>query len=290
FSEVVLPSPKAFAIFRHLTEGVSRLYAEGDVLGFVGRSSQSLVLGRIMSRSVVLGVGQTRRTSTLHVGQSVPGYPHLVYAGSLTLHRLNLRYRQVDRVRHAGPILLAIKGHTAMLEKEVPRVPLSLVYRDPIVESSGQGESSGGLPLNAGLFERIRVREVDADTLAVDKDDLEPALDDLRRKLDVLEPWVEPLLRPAATILGNAPLTLNSSVADAALGPQGVTITNLRTANFFGIQVGDTVTALNGKPVTTPVEAWWTLQELLARNNRFSGIRVDLIREGARTTKTYVIR
>jgi len=61
-------------------------------------------------------------------------------------------------------------------------------------------------------------------------------------------------------------------------------------AQFFGLQVGDTITMLNGHSVNSPLNAWWTFQEVFVRNPTLTVLRVDLIREGKRMTTTFQIR
>ena len=130
------------------------------------------------------------------------------------------------------------------------------------------------------------MEEIDANTYALSAADLKPVIESVGEVFAGLGPAVTPAL---ASLAGTR-FDMTSAVGNATITRSGFTVTDLRVAQFFGIQVGDTITSLNGHPVNSPLNAWWTFQEIFVNNPYLTDLRVDLIRGGKQSTNTYRIR
>ena len=67
-------------------------------------------------------------------------------------------------------------------------------------------------------------------------------------------------------------------------------MTRVKVAQTFGIEVGGTIISLNGHPVNSPLNAWWTFQELCIKNRVLKELRVGIVWGGELMTKTFRIR
>ena len=146
--------------------------------------------------------------------------------------------------------------------------------------------SANARRLDPDLFAKVRVEEIDANAYALSAADLKPVIENVGQVLAGLGPMAAPAL---ASLTGTN-LNITSAVGNATLTRSGFTVTDLKVAQFFAIEVGDTITSLNGRPVDSPLNAWWTFQEIFVNNPRLTDLRVDMIRAGKSMTKTFQIR
>lgn len=276
--EVVFAKPRRFAIVLFRDRQVRRLYAAGDVLLEPGGRRSSVVIDRLLPERIVVRRGVDGPPVSLGPGQALPGVPDTVFVGTVELTRLTYRFKLVDRVVAPDAVLAWVSGRAAVLDKEVTRLP----------DAAGllpSGHGSRGASI-AALVERVRMRRVNRDVYEVDEASLAPLLARVGEAVSAHKPPVDAAFA-AFSAFG---LPVSSEVGDGVLTDAGFQITNLAVANTLGIQVGDTVVSLNGRAVNSPLNAWWTFQDLLIRNQSLREIRVKLVRDGAPTTKLYVIR
>lgn len=278
--EVIFAPPKSFAILLFQDSQVRRLYAEGDVLFAPGSRSSSVVIDRLLADHIFVRRGGAGPSVRVRPGEALPGVPRTTFIGTVELTRLTYRFKVIDRVVLADPVLASLSGGEAVLEKEVTRLPASA--------SAGllaAGRRPGGASM-AALVERVRMRRVNEDVYEVNEASVMPLL----KRLGETVSSVRPPGDAAFATFSAFGLPVTSDVGDGILSNAGFRITNLTVANTLGMRVGDTVVSLNGRAVNSPLNAWWTFQELLIRNQRLREIRVRFVRDGAPTTKLYVIR
>ena len=136
------------------------------------------------------------------------------------------------------------------------------------------------------LFEGIRATEIDANTYEVDATATRRAIENIGQ---VLSNPVEMLATLTAVQTGmNFPMT--TEVLDGTLSQTGFTVTNIKIAQRLGLNVGDTITRINGRAVSSPVDAYWTYQEIIIRNPIREEVRIDLNRGAQPITKLYRLR
>jgi len=281
-ADVTFPVPKRYAVFQWEPEKVRRIVTAGDVLFHPKDPTRYVLIQRVDPEGILFRHNGKGRDLPLRSGDPVPGFSTVTLLSTVMLNRLQYRFRIVQRAPHPEPILVSITGARALLEKEISALPAD--RRPPGLESpSGQPNTLGPDPT---LFEQVRVEALDQNTYGVYAADLKPVIEQVGQVMAGLEPMVA----PATSALGARTLNLTSAVADATLSHSGFTVTNIKVANFFGIEVGDTITSLNGSPVNSPLNAWWTFQEVFVRNPTLQEVRVDMIREGKQTAKMYKIR
>ncbi len=281
-ADITFPSPKRYAVFQLEPEKVRRIFTAGDVLFHPKDPTRYVLIQRVDPEGILLRHNGKGPDVALRLGDALPGFSTVTLLNTVVLNRLQYRFRNVQRTPQPEPILVSITGSLALLEKEISG--LSPDRRPPGLESpSGQPKTLGPDPT---LVERIRLEALDQNTYGLYATDLKPVIEQVGQ----LMAGLEPLLAPATSALGARTMNLSSSVADATLSHRGFTVTNIKVAQFFGIQVGDTITSLNGLPVNSPLNAWLTFQEIFIRNPTLQEIRLEMIREGRQTVKMYRIR
>ena len=130
------------------------------------------------------------------------------------------------------------------------------------------------------------MKEVGRHAYQIPAADAKPVIENVGEMFVNLQPRLLPSFSPQTGLNWH----LTSAVADGVLNQGGFTVTNLKIAQYFGIEVGDTIRSINGHPVTSPLSAYWAYQETIARNPLLSELRVDLQRGPVPITKTYQIR
>ena len=139
--------------------------------------------------------------------------------------------------------------------------------------------------LDATLLGRVRVAEKSPHAYEVSAADFQAALDHGGQVL--AEAW--PTIRPLVSLGEGVSLKVQSPVAEGVLGPRGFRVTSPNLAARAGIQVGDTILAVNGQGVNTFVDLY-RLYQTVTRDPQLSLIEVSLERQGVPVTKTYRIR
>ena len=203
----------------------------------------------------------------------------------------------LDRLVDAAPVLIAVAGSRVIVEVEILRAaltalqPLASVQGTPSSEVTASPKDSASPPakrrrLDPKLFAEVPVEEVEPNMYEVDAADVRPAIENLGQVLADFQARIVPTF----SLQHGLRLDVKSAVVDGTLSQSGFTVKRIGVAQTFGIQVGDTITSLNGHPVNSPRHAWWTYQEIFIRNRSLTKVRVKIIRDGALLTKTYRIR
>lgn len=284
-ADIKFPSLKPFAVLQQEPGSVRRLCTDGDVLADPRNPNRSVVVQRVVSDGMVVRESSTGLERSLRPGDPVPGLPELIFVRTVMLDLLQYRFKEVERVTQSDAVLVSLLGSRAVLEKEMLRAVSLPAPPDPSTQGTPL-PSANARRLDPELFAKVRVEEIDANAYALSAADLKPVIENVGQVFAGLEPMVAPAL---ASLTGTS-FNMTSAVGDATLTRSGFTVTDLKVAQFFGIQVGDTITSLNGRPVDSPLNAWWTFQEIFVKNQNLTELRVDLIRGGKQSTKTYRIR
>ena len=283
--EVELASPKPHALIQYGREKIRTLHAVGDLLFHPKDPTQFVEILEIGPAGAVIRDGATGRKRSLRVGDTISGVPDLTLVGTVLLKGLTYRFKVVDRITPPEVVLLSFEGSRALLEKQVLRkTPHGSAPQAS--QQAGPSQRATRVDVDPQLFANLRVDVLDANTYILDANELKPLIEHVRQAVAPLEPMVT----PALSALTGTPIDLTSPLGNATLSRSGFTVTNLKVAQFFGLQVGDTITLLNGHSVDSPLNAWWTFQEIFVRSPTLTKLRVDLIREGKHTTKTFQIR
>lgn len=273
-------APRRFALVLHEPEEAPRLYKSGDRLRDPGGKGRLLEVERIERDRLILRDRETGRRRSLPSRQRASAWDGLVYLGTVSLTEIQYQFETSDRVRDTAPLVLSLTGARAVLIQQVPAIrPEGRPAPSPRVASPAPERRGDPATVHGGSPARLQegAYEVDGNALA-------PTLDKLRKKL------AQGLSGITQALLTGAPLLpVRSSVGNGVLTNTGFTVTEPKVAGTFGIEVGDTIVALNGKPVSSPLNAYWTFQEVFIRETRRT-IRVDLVRGGKPVTQIYTIR
>lgn len=281
-AEIKFSAPKQYALILHEAEQVRRVYATGAVIFHPQDPIRSVVFKRVDGRGIVLRESPGGREWTLRPGNPVPGFPGVIFVRAILLDELQYQFKVVDRITQDDPILLSVAGSRAILEKEVLHLPPDVL----------QSKSRSTSPLTSqgkrGLNEvaKLAIHEVDQDTYEVPEAIAMPIIEQAGQMLSDVRPRFTPIY---STAMGKT-FSFSSVVGDGTLSRAGFTVTRLPVARTFGIEVGDTIISLNGRPVTSPRNAWWTYQELFIRNHDLRTLRVKIVRGSRLITKTFRIR
>jgi hypothetical protein len=276
-AQIQFSSPTWYAIVLHRPTKARVLYTRNDVIVDVRHARQSWTIERVDPGILVVREHAGSRPHSLRLGNTIPGFSELWFTGTVKLDQLYFRYKPVEQPTRADPVLIAIEGSRAILEVEVARSSASTKQFPPAPEPR---------KLDPALFEKVRVKKVGAHAYEIPAADAKPVLENVGQMFAALKPT----LLPTFSQQTGMSWYFTSAVADGMLSQGGFTVTNLKVAQFLGIEVGDTIFSINGHPVTSPLNAYWAYQETIARNPLLSELRVDLNRSGVPLTKTYQIR
>jgi hypothetical protein len=130
----------------------------------------------------------------------------------------------------------------------------------------------------ASAFDRIRVDEIAPDVYVVSAMDLLIALS----QADALTATIQPML----SFNTGPKYWIDSFVLEGALGGQGFTVVAPKLMRRAGIEPGDTLRTLNGRPIDPDVDIQDLLREI-SRDPLNSVIRLEVERQGVKLTKTY---
>lgn len=282
FADVQFRAPKRFAVISQARESVRNLYTNGDHLVQPQDPTQSMSIQEVTTQGIVIRERHSGLERSLGLGEAIPGFPGLILVGTAMLDRLHYRFRVVDRIVQPEPVLVSLVGSEAVLEKEVLRLPSDPLLAAPKLPPSQRTEKK----VDPALFESVRVQEIDANTYGLSASALQAVIENIGEVFSGLGP----MAIPAFSSQTGMTLNITSGVGDGTLSRSGFTVTSSRVAQIFGIEVGDTIITLNSHPVNSPLNAWWTFQEIFVKNPSLTDLRVDLIRGGSLMTKTFRIR
>lgn len=112
--------------------------------------------------------------------------------------------------------------------------------------------------LDPKLLAEVPVKEVEPNTYVVDAASVMPAIENVGQ----VPADLQPMISPALSIQSGLSFNLTSSVVDGTLSRSGFTVTNSKLAQRFGIEVGDVISRVNGQAVSSPLDAWWRINNL----------------------------
>lgn len=286
-SEIGLPGPTRYAIIRQGPGGVQMLVGAGDLLFHPQDPTRALSVVRVEPEALVLRPAPRGQHQTLRPGSLLPGFPGWVVTGTVLLEQLHYRYKVVDRIARPDPVLLALEGARAVLEVETLRSPTpegpvsSVTVPPPALASSRPARAT----LNEELLEKIRVRETSPGLYEVPAADVQAVLDNAGRVLADLWPSVQPYL----SLQKGLEYQITSAAGDGVLSRQGFTVTAPKLAERAGVQVGDTILSVNGRPVDG-FASLYGIFRAVRQDASIRTVQVELDRRGTRVTKTYRIR
>jgi hypothetical protein len=287
-AEVTFSTPRRFVVITEMSSRTKRVYEEGDALYDPLESSRAVRIQRIGQKRLKLQESLTRRVTWVTVGDVVPGFTDRQFAGTVLLKGLDFQYRGMGGPLDPEPRLVGIRADRATLEVDVP-IPRQGAALTSLPEPGASATTSQDLTLSRGLdatlLGGVRVAEKSPHAYEVSAADLRAALDHGGQVL--AEAW--PTIRPLVSLGEGVSLKVQSPVAEGVLGPRGFRVTSPNLAARAGIQVGDTILAVNGQGVNTFLDLY-RLYQIVRRDPQLSLIEVSLERQGSPVTKTYRIR
>jgi len=148
------------------------------------------------------------------------------------------------------------------------------------------GEFVVNLPsFDRELLEKVRVDERAPGLYEVNVADAQAVLEQAGRVLTELWPTVQ----PALSLQRGVEYRISSAAGDGVLSSQGFTLTAPKLAARAGLQVGDTILSVNGRPVDGFASLYRIFREV-RQDPTLRTVRVELARQGTRRTQTYRIR
>jgi hypothetical protein len=287
-AEIRFPEPVRYAIVRQAPGEIRMLYARGDIIFHPKHPTGALTIERVEAEAVVLREAPRGRVHVLPVGGPLPGFPGWTVSGTVLLMELHYRYRVVDRLRHPEPVLVALEGSRAVLEVEVLRSAAPAGGGGPFEAAAPPGldpAAPARATLDGELLEKVRVRETSPGLYEVPAADVQAVLDNAGRVLTDLWPSVQPHL----SLQAGLEYRITSAAGDGVLSRQGFTVTAPKLAERAGVQVGDTILSVNGKPVDG-FASLYGIFRAVRQDPALRTVQVELDRRGTRLTQTYRIR
>ncbi|MEE8493077.1 MAG: hypothetical protein V3S25_03455 [Nitrospirales bacterium] len=289
-AEITFPTPKRFAVVQQATGKIMRIYTDGDVLPQATASERPVLVQRVILEGMVVRDTRTGREHLVRLGEPVPASPGTTFVGTVLLTQVEYRFREVNHVTDAEPVLILLADTAAILEQQVPGGP-SAPSPPPRISLRPRPSVSPPVipprPSPPTVFSKIRVNQVDEDNFIVEGETLRPAIEEVGKTLSLMMPH----FRATPSGLPAMGLNISSAAGTGTLDAQGFTVTSLKVAQGLGVQVGDTIVSLNGHRVNSPLSAWRIFHNLFVENHyRRTELRVQIHRNGARLNKTYLIR
>jgi hypothetical protein len=183
------------------------------------------------------------------------------------------------------PPFFSLPPRTSASERATPptQAPSSPPFFSLPPRTSASERATPPIQAQPTVAGEARVNQADEDIFIVDGETLRPAIEEVGRTLSVLD-----------AALSGLPMGMGLSISSAAgtgtLDSQGFTLTELRVAQPFGLEVGDTIVSLNGHRVNSQQSAWRIFRNLFGGDRDLTELQVEIHRRGARLYKTYRIR
>ena len=270
-AEVRFPTPTRHALVRQPPGPGQGLYGAGAVIVHPQAPGRALTVVRVEPTHLLVREGPAGRPQALRPGDPLPGCPGWTLAGTVLVDTVHYRYREVARIDHLDPVLVALEGGRALVEVEVVRAAGPGPPRRPTRD--------------AALLRSVPIQETAPDRYDVPAADLQAALAQAGRVLAELAPGVVPTFSTTAGVA----YRLTSAAGDGVLGRQGFTVWAPKLAERAGIESGDTILRVNGVPVDG-FPSLFRIYQQVRRTPALATIQVDLDRGGTRLTKTYRLR
>ena len=286
-AEVRFPTPTRHALVRQPPGPGQGLYGAGAVIVHPQAPGRALTVVRVEPTHLLVREEPAGRPQALRPGDPLPGCPGWTLAGTVLVDTVHYRYREVARIGHLDPVLVALEGGRALVEVEVVRAagPASIVPAEG-TKGSVAGPGPPRRPTrDAALLRSVPIQETAPDRYDVPAADLQAALAQAGRVLAELAPGVVPMYSTA----GGMAYRLTSAAGDGVLGRQGFTVWAPKLAERAGIESGDTILRVNGVPVDG-FPSLFRIYQQVRRTPALATIQVDLDRGGTRLTKTYRLR
>lgn len=286
-TEIRFPAPVRYAVLLQVPGNLRRLYTRGDIVFHPQDPAQSLTVERVEAGAVLFREGPRGRVQSLKSGRPVPGFPGLTFTGTVMLDQLHYRYKAVDRIGRPEPVLVALEGSRAVLEVEVLRspAPAAPAPSEVATPSAPQPTPPARATLDAQLLDKVRVREIGPGLYEVNAADVQAALDNAGQVLADLWPAVQPSL----SLQTGLQYRITSAAGDGVLTGKGFTLTAAKLAERAGLQVGDTILSVNGRPVDGFASLYGIFRAVRS-DPALSTVQVELDRRGTRLTKIFRIR
>jgi hypothetical protein len=286
-AEISFPAPTRYAVVLYEPGKVQRLHTRGDAIFHPQAPTRSLTVDRVDATAMVLRDGPRGRRQSVPTGKPIPDFGGLLFTGTVMLDQLHYRYKVVERVVHADPVLVSIEGSRAVLEAEVPysHATASVAPSEGTTPSASYPTPPPRAALDAGLLGHVRVKEASPGIYDVNASDMQSVLDNGGRVLADLSPMVLPIM----SIKTGLQYRITSAASDGVISREGFTVTIPKLAQRVGIEVGDTILSVNGRPVNG-LASLYRIYRDLHRDPVLATVQMELERQGARLTKTYRIR
>lgn len=286
-AEIRFPRPERYAIVHQASGEFRTIYARGDVLFHPQDPARAWTVLGVGTGAVVLRQAPRGWVQAVPVGRPIPGFPGWTVTGTVLLEEVHYRYKVVERVQHPDPLLVALESGRAVLEVEVSRArtPVGIGAAELAPPSPLRPSPPAQATPDGGLLGKIRVQEVNPGLYEVNAADVQAALENPDQALADLAP----LVLPTFSLEAGAGYRISSTASDGVLTANGFTLTAPRLAGRAGLQVGDTILSINGRPVDGFHSLYGTLRQL-CRNLARCTVTLEVDRRGTRLMKLYRIR
>jgi len=265
------------------SDGARLLLAPGEVLGDPAGPVRTVKIDQV-GREVVVRSEDGKRQS-VRCGSAIPGAAGFVLVETVTVARIEYQYRTVERVSQAEPVLAALRGETAVLDVQVPLRVAVAPPPPPPAPAPAPVALKTETRLASAVLKRVRMREGAPEQYEMPRGDMHRVLANAAAVLAELQPFV----RPSFSLAAGVEYKINSEATDGRLSANGFTVYNPKLASRAGIEIGDRILEVNGRPVDGLASLYRIYQELRA-NPTVERIQVGLERTGKLITKTLRVR
>ncbi len=282
-AEVAFPAPQRFAVVRAGTRAPRRLYGAGDILADAKTPGQGWTVESVEADGLRVRPPQTSQPVWVAVGSTIP------QSGGRRLEKTVLldavQYRYTDGTDLEGR-LVQLSGSRAVVEVDTS-APATTRPTMAIVSKTTGREQPANLTerLDKTVFEKVQVTPTGGNTYEISAADARMVFDHTGAV------FMEAIssLRPNLSWNDGLTYQVKSDVVTGVLGAQGFRVDSPNLAQRAGLQTGDVIQAVNGKPINGISDLYQVYQKM-KQDPTVSSVQLNIDRQGQFLTKLYRVR
>ena len=279
-AEVAFPTPQRFAVIRESARSPRRLYGAGDILADA-KPGQGCVLQSIEADGVRVRLPQANQTLWVAVGSTIPQSGGRRVERTVLLEAVEYRYTDGTDAENR---LVQLNSRRAVVELDTTAPATT---QPPVTRVSTPREQPVNLAqrLDKTIFENVQVNATGANTYEISAADARMAFDHTGAVL------MEAIGAVRPNLSWNDGLTyqVKSDVVSGVLGAGGFRVDSPNLAQRAGLQTGDVIQAVNGKPINGVGDLYQAYQKM-KQDPTVSSVQLNIDRQGQFLVKTYRVR
>jgi hypothetical protein len=290
-AEVTFPVPQRFAIVSQPQAKARRLYGAGDIVPDPKAAGQGCLVEEVQPERMLVRTPRDQKPVWVPAGGVIPDSGGRRLDTVVLLEGVQYGYASGANTLDPEARLVGIRARRAVLVVDTaataPRVAATAALTAPLRYLADLEEQPLELShrLDKSVFAQVQVKPTGQNTYEVSAADARRAFDHTGEVL--MEAWSA--VQPTISVNQGLSYRIESDVVAGVLGGQGFRVDSPKLAERAGLQTGDVVQSVNGKPISGFVDLFKLYQQMKQDPN-VSAVQVNLDRQGQQVTKTYRIR